>query len=92
MSMFIDGLAIVAAICFYIGVTCWCVLTWEDGLKHRFLSTLICVVMNSFLLGAIVKSEKQNPCIQYETQMHYDATTKTTRPMKVCIERGEWVE
>lgn len=37
-------------------------------------------------------NEARHPCVEYELQMTYNAATKTRRPMRVCIERGEWVE
>lgn len=37
-------------------------------------------------------NEARHPCVEYELQMTYNAATKTMRPLRVCIERGEWVE
>ena len=37
-------------------------------------------------------NEARHPCVEYKLQMTYNAATKTMRPMRVCIERGEWVE
>ena len=92
MSMFFDGFLVITLIVFYIGILIWCAISWTDNLEHKILLSVVCVFAYSFLFGAIVSYEMENPCIQYETQMHYDAVTKTTRPMKVCIERGEWAE
>jgi len=38
------------------------------------------------------KAEEKGPCAQYETQLYYNAATKTMMPAKVCVLRGEWVE
>ena len=40
----------------------------------------------------VIKENERGPCVQYETQMHYNAATKTTMPARVCVLRGEWVE
>lgn len=38
------------------------------------------------------KENEKGPCHQYETQMMYNAATKTMMPSRVCVLRGEWVE
>ena len=60
--------------------------------------------LSAWVLGAIgvltlawaiswaVDQEARNPCVEYESRMTYNAATKTMMPMRVCIERGEWVE
>ena len=39
----------------------------------------------------ISKEQEKGPCVAYETQLHYNAATKTMMPAKVCVNRGEWV-
>jgi fluoride ion exporter CrcB/FEX len=92
IDVFLDGVIVVLMVGFYGGVTLWCFEAWMDNLKSKFWATFICIVMNSFVLGSIIAYEEENPCAKYETQMHYNAATKTAMPMKVCIERGEWVQ
>jgi hypothetical protein len=42
-------------------------------------------------LTAAIESEADHPCIEYSVERRYDPATKMTRPMKICVERGEWV-
>ena len=44
------------------------------------------------LMTAAIEYENQNPCVKYEVKSRYDAALKMARPMKVCVERGEWVK
>ena len=37
------------------------------------------------------EEEKKGPCVEYETQMHYNPALKMMMPAKVCTKRGEWV-
>lgn len=57
---------------------------------------LVCAIVFvggfGYLFQAMVDPNKKGPCAQYETQMHYNAATKTMRPARVCVLRGEWVE
>lgn len=46
----------------------------------------------AFLAYTIDKADKKGPCVSYETQMHYNAATKTMMPARVCTLRGEWVK
>lgn len=60
-------------------------------------STKALIVLVLFLvvpLGAFINyaSENEKPCAQYETKLMYNASTKTTMPMRVCVQHGEWME
>jgi hypothetical protein len=46
----------------------------------------------SSALTSAADQEARNPCVQYESRMTYNAATKTMMPLRVCVERGEWVE
>jgi len=46
----------------------------------------------AWFISSYADYEKQYPCTLYETRMHYNAATKTPMPMRVCVERGEWVD
>ena len=50
------------------------------------------VLMLAWAISWAVDQEARNPCVEYESRMTYNAATKTMMPMRVCIERGEWVE
>jgi hypothetical protein len=51
----------------------------------------VAVWMLAFALNAAAKYEQENPCVTYESRLTYNAATKTMMPMRVCVERGEWV-
>lgn len=42
-------------------------------------------------VGMVLEVGK-SPCHKYETQLMYNAATKTMMPSRVCVLRGEWVE
>jgi putative ABC transport system permease protein len=42
-------------------------------------------------INAMVEHEQKNPCVTYESRLTYNAATKTMMPMRVCVERGEWI-
>ena len=50
----------------------------------------VAVVMLAFVLNAAAKHEQENPCVEYESRLAYNAATKTMMPMRVCVLRGEW--
>ena len=45
-----------------------------------------------YLFQTGIERNKIGPCVAYETQMHYNTSTKTMMPAKVCVLRGEWIE
>lgn len=51
---------------------------------------VVAVWMLAFALNAMVEYEQENPCVEYESRLTYNAATKTMMPMRVCVERGEW--
>jgi glucan phosphoethanolaminetransferase (alkaline phosphatase superfamily) len=63
---------------------------WYQPLGKVFAGAFLLLI--ALLITAMVEYERQNPCVKYEVETRYDAATKTVRPMKVCVERGEWVE
>lgn len=52
--------------------------------------------VTSFFLGLIMyassEDEANGPCIQYETQMYWNAGAKTMMPARSCTMRAEWVK
>ena len=50
------------------------------------------IVVLGVAINASIKESEKGPCHQYETQMMYNAATKTMMPSRVCVLRGEWVE
>ena len=51
----------------------------------------IVVWMSAWVINAMLEYERDNPCVAYESRLTYNAATKTMMPMRVCVERGEWV-
>ena len=49
------------------------------------------VVLLALALNAMAEYEREHPCVEYESRLTYNAATKTMMPMRVCVERGEWV-
>ena len=84
-----------------LAVIAWCVLVGSGFI--RFLDHGA-TDLKAWVLGAVgvsmlawgiswaVDQEARHPCVEYESRMTYNAATKTMMPMRVCIERGEWVE
>lgn len=85
----IEGFAILAYLCF-MG---W---TFNMAIDGSFFWGAITFLLMGIFIGAIIelaKSEnKRGPCVSYETQMHFNAATKTMMPARVCVLRGEWIE
>jgi NADH:ubiquinone oxidoreductase subunit 4 (subunit M) len=61
-----------------------------SGDLRAWVSGGFAVVMLAFALNAMVEYEQENPCVNYESRLTYNAATKTMMPMRVCVERGEW--
>lgn len=82
-----------AAIVLFIFAALWSLYALFDGsYAARCVSVVFWVVTFAFLCYAVIESNNKGPCVKYETQMHYNAATKTMMPARVCVERGEWVE
>lgn len=53
---------------------------------------ILSIVILGVLINISLKENEKGPCHQYETQMMYNAATKTMMPSRVCVLRGEWVK
>ena len=82
-------------------VIVWCVLVGSGFIRFldhgaadlsAWVLGAIGVLMLAWAISWAVDQEARNPCVEYEARMTYNAATKTMMPMRVCIERGEWVE
>ena len=71
----------------------WLLAKAMDGSMEAMLGAII---LTTFILGGVLhissKESEKGPCHQYETQMMYNAATKTMMPSRVCVLRGEWVK
>lgn len=82
-----------AAIVLFISAAFLSLVALFDGsATARFASVIFWIVTFAFLCYAVVESSSKGPCVKHETQMHYNAATKTMMPARVCVQRGEWVE
>lgn len=51
----------------------------------------VAVWMLAWVINLSIQYEREHPCVEYESRLTYNAATKTMMPMRVCVERGEWV-
>ena len=89
MTGFAYAAVIVAVLVLFI----WLMLKVMNGSIQAMIGTVVLMVV---ILGGMIniplKENKKGPCHQYETQMMYNAATKTVMPYRVCVLRGEWVK
>lgn len=62
------------------------------SLVVRWLCSAAFFLSLAWIFGSLIESDQEFPCVEYESRMTYNAATKTMMPMRVCIERGEWVQ
>jgi hypothetical protein len=64
---------------------------WNNGATDLVAWALgaVGVLMLAWVLSLAADREARDPCVEYELRMTYNAATKTTMPLRVCIERGE---
>lgn len=87
------GFGIAALIVAAFGLLVWLIDKASDGSKEAATGAIILiVVILGVVLNASIKEDEKGPCHLYETQMMYNAATKTMMPSRVCVLRGEWVE
>lgn len=91
ISIFIQGLVVIAVIAVLFGPTFWVIYNLMEGKPYK-LPALLSVVFWSLFFGVFIENEKENPCVKTETTMQYNPSTKTVMPLEVCVERGRWVE
>lgn len=70
----------------------WFSLEWFDGLGAFVGLALAGLIFVTPIIYLSRAADAEGPCVQYETQMHYNAATKTMMPARVCVLRGEWIE
>lgn len=69
----------------------WGISVFKNDLYNYALGIAGLAVCIASLLW-VASSEEDKPCVRYETSMQYNATTKTTMPMRYCAQYGEWVK
>jgi len=90
------GFIIAFAICAYFGVIAFFVHLYAENRIPGRLAFGTIFVLIALGLGALIQQmineSERGPCLAYETHTHFNAATKTMMPMRVCVERGEWVK
>ena len=87
------GFAIAAIIVATLVVFMWLTVKVVDGSVLAGAAAIVLVtVALGVLFNVMIKEDEKGPCHQYETQLMYNAATKTMMPSRVCVLRGEWVE
>ena len=89
MMAFMYAAVIVFVLVFFI----WLMAKIMDGSVQAMVGAIILsIVILGVVLNISLKENEKGPCHQYETQMMYNAATKTMMPSRVCVLRGEWVK
>ena len=58
---------------------------------YALLGVILLAIGLGLMVAAMVGLEAKNPCATYEVQSRYNPAIKSYAPMRVCVERGEWV-
>jgi hypothetical protein len=90
VSFFLQGLLIIAlaAVWTFAAFQAFC----ADSIKARWICGAIAVALMAWVLGLMIEEGSSGPCVQWETQMHYNSATKSMMPARVCVNRGEWIK
>lgn len=57
-----------------------------------FCAILVAVGPFGLVVQHEINQEKTQPCARYEARLMYNSAVKQMMPMRVCVERGEWME
>ena len=84
------GFLISAIIVSALVVLIWLSVRVFDG--DRLAAVGVCfivLILIGLVINSAANSEAKGPCHKYETQLMYNAGTKTMMPSRVCVLRGE---
>ena len=90
MSYLLLGASVVACIVWLMFIT---ISAINEGGIVRIAAAFLswsCMIAGIAYTGS--QADEKGPCVQYETQLYYNAATKTMMPANVCVLRGEWIE
>jgi hypothetical protein len=59
----------------------------DEGGPWKLITIVYTILVFSTLLYAVSQSP---PCVQWDTMMQYNQTTKTVMPVRYCVQYGEW--
>lgn len=91
MDIFLACLVIVVAL---FGL-CWITFKAADSEMDEpwpWLALLGWAGLLTLIVMACMQDEQKGPCVSYETQIHWNAATKTMMPARICVQRGEWIK
>lgn len=86
-----EGLQIAFALCGIMALIMFPIIRWEENRKLAIACIVIDFVLFASFLQYLYDRQQDTPCVKYETSMQFNAATKTVMPLRVCVERGEWV-
>lgn len=91
-----EGFIVATVFVGYLAILCFVVFYGLDNDWNGWAVTAFATVWLTlgfgFLFGMMIEEEASGPCLAYETQMYYNAGTKTMIPARVCVNRAEWVQ
>lgn len=82
--------AIVVAVLFILSWLIGRVIMYGDRVAIAAVCFIIFIIIG-LVINSAINAEVKGPCHKYETQLMYNAATKTMMPSRVCVLRGEWV-
>lgn len=89
MMGFVYAVVIVSVLVLFI----WLMVKVMNGSVQAMVGTIaLMIVVLGGMINVSLKQNEKGPCHKYETQMMYNAATKTMMPSRVCVLRGEWVK
>ena len=90
---YVVGIVTAAILVGWIGGVVALIFLWSetDDWRYGLLGAALLVVGFGLLFGSLAEQEAKSPCAAYEVQNRYNPAIKSYAPMRVCVERGEWV-
>lgn len=64
---------------------------WDAGSPGSIIAGVIGLILVLSIGFWVAGSADNKPCVQHATVMQYNAATKTTMPVRYCVQYGEWV-
>lgn len=89
----ISGIMVVGLFVLWFLSVVWLCVEGEKyiGKVSFVIAFFVFVIPLGAVIGLTEDKDEKYPCVHYETRMQYNPATKTVMPLKVCVERGEWV-
>ena len=90
----IEAMIILGTFVAWLSFTVFALMYLFEGNKVsvKLIFGIAAFVFTAWLLSAIIESDRESPCVEYETIMMYNAAVKAMMPVRSCKKRGEWVK